>query len=65
MCSQEIEMNPTWKQNKLREYWQARGIILTTYSPLGANGARWGTNDVMDNELLKEIARVHGKFVAQ
>lgn len=58
-------MNPTWQQKKLREYCQSKGIIITAYSPLGAKGSKWGTNDVMDNELLKEIADTHGKSVAQ
>ncbi|KAJ1436948.1 NADP-dependent oxidoreductase domain [Sesbania bispinosa] len=61
----QVEMNPTCQQNKLREYCQAKGITITAYSPLGAKGATWGTNDVMDNELLKEIAEAHGKSVAQ
>ncbi|XP_061371604.1 NAD(P)H-dependent 6'-deoxychalcone synthase-like [Gastrolobium bilobum] len=61
----QVEMNPTWQQKKLREYCQAKGIIITAYSPLGAKGTIWGANDVMDNELLKEIAEAHGKSVAQ
>ena len=62
MCTiKQIGMNPTWQQKKLRDYCQAKGITITAYSPLGAKGARWGTNDVLDNELLKEIADAHGK----
>lgn len=58
-------MNPTWQQKKLKDYCQAKGIFITAYSPLGAKGTVWGTNDVMDNELLKEIANAHGKSFAQ
>jgi len=58
-------MNLTWQQKKLREYCQAKGIIITAYSPLGAPGALWGSNYVVDNELLKEIAEAHGKSFAQ
>lgn len=58
-------MNPTWQQKKLREYCQAKGIFITAYSPLGAAGTPWGSNNVVDNELLKEIAEAHGKSFAQ
>ncbi|KAL7260164.1 hypothetical protein ACSBR1_005935 [Camellia fascicularis] len=37
----------------------------TAYSPLGAKGTRWGTNLVMDCEILREIAEAKGKTVAQ
>ena len=61
----QVEMNPSWQQKNLREFSKAKGIVITTFSPLGAKGANWGTNEVMDNELLKEIAQTHGKTVAQ
>ncbi|XP_020230461.1 NAD(P)H-dependent 6'-deoxychalcone synthase [Cajanus cajan] len=61
----QVEMNPTWHQKKLREYCKNKGIIITAYSPLGAAGTFWGSNDVLENELLKEIAEAHGKSVAQ
>ena len=58
-------MNPVWQQKKLTEFCKANGIIVTAFSPLGAKGSSWGTNDVMDNEALKEIAKARGKTVAQ
>lgn len=54
-----------WQQKKLREVCAANGITVTAYSPLGAKGARWGTNQVMDCEVLKEIAKERGKTIAQ
>nr|POF02714.1 non-functional nadph-dependent codeinone reductase 2 [Quercus suber] len=60
-----VEMNPVWRQKKLTEFCKANGIIVTAFSPLGAKGSGWGTNDVMDNEVLKEIVKTHGKTVAQ
>ncbi|KAL1364741.1 hypothetical protein HN51_012887 [Arachis hypogaea] len=53
------------QQKNLTEYCKAKGIIITAYSPLGAQGTRWGSNDVIDSELLKDVAQVHGKTVAQ
>ncbi|KAI4308450.1 hypothetical protein L6164_031527 [Bauhinia variegata] len=61
----QVELNPSWQQKSLREYCKSKGIIITAYSPLGAKGSSWGTNNVMDNQLLKEVAELHGKSVAQ
>ncbi|QHO09985.1 NAD(P)H-dependent 6'-deoxychalcone synthase [Arachis hypogaea] len=58
-------MNASWQQKNLTEYCKAKSIIVTAYSPLGAKGTSWGNNDVMDSELLKEVAQAHGKTVAQ
>ncbi|KAF8398864.1 hypothetical protein HHK36_014728 [Tetracentron sinense] len=61
----QVEMNPLWQQKKLREFCKEKGIHITAYSPLGAKGAPWGTNQVMECEVLKEIAKARGKTVAQ
>ncbi|KAK3416734.1 hypothetical protein EUGRSUZ_H02496 [Eucalyptus grandis] len=58
-------MNPLWQQKKPREFCKANNVIITAFSPLGARGANWGTNEVMDNESLKEIAKARGKSIAQ
>ncbi|KAK2454394.1 NAD(P)H-dependent 6'-deoxychalcone synthase [Trifolium repens] len=61
----QVEMNPVWQQKKLKEYCEAKGIIITAFSPLGAKGTFWGSNEVMDSEILKEIAEKHDKTIAQ
>ncbi|KAI6694903.1 hypothetical protein NL676_022613 [Syzygium grande] len=61
----QVEMNPLWQQKKLREFCKANNIIITAFSPLGARGTNWGTNEVMENEFLKEIAKARGKSIAQ
>ncbi|KAI9080966.1 hypothetical protein K1719_037127 [Acacia pycnantha] len=61
----QVEMNPVFRQKKLREYCKEKGIVITGYSPLGAPGARRGSNRVVDNEILNDIAKSHGKTVAQ
>ncbi|XVE74957.1 hypothetical protein DITRI_Ditri12bG0060100 [Diplodiscus trichospermus] len=61
----QVEISPLWQQLKLREFCKAKDVILTAYSPLGAKGTRWGTDEVMDNQTLKEIAEAHEKTVAQ
>lgn len=61
----QVEINPLWQQKKLREFCKANGIVLTAYAPLGTRGTIWGSNRVMENEVLKEIATAKGKSVAQ
>ncbi|XP_015869887.3 non-functional NADPH-dependent codeinone reductase 2 [Ziziphus jujuba] len=61
----QVEVNPLWRQTKLREFCKEKGILITAYSPLGAKGTLWGTNWVMECEVLKEIAQNKGKTIAQ
>ncbi|KAL2327022.1 hypothetical protein Fmac_020449 [Flemingia macrophylla] len=61
----QVEMNPAWHQKKLKEFCDEKGIIVTAFSPLGAKGASWGSNAVMDSEILKQIAEAHGRSIAQ
>ncbi|XP_043712728.1 non-functional NADPH-dependent codeinone reductase 2-like isoform X3 [Telopea speciosissima] len=61
----QVEMNPTWQQKKLREFCKNKGIHVAGYSPLGARGTMWGTNQVMESKELEEIAKARGKTIAQ
>ncbi|XP_031248194.1 LOW QUALITY PROTEIN: non-functional NADPH-dependent codeinone reductase 2-like [Pistacia vera] len=61
----QVEMNPVWQQKKLREFCKKKGIHVTAYSPLGAKGTPWGTDRVLDSEVLKEIASSRRKSAAQ
>ncbi|KAI8023799.1 Non-functional NADPH-dependent codeinone reductase 2 [Camellia lanceoleosa] len=61
----QVEMNPLWQQKKLREFCEKNGIHITAYSPLGAKGTIWGSDKVMECEVLKQIAKARGKSVAQ
>ncbi|XP_059433374.1 non-functional NADPH-dependent codeinone reductase 2-like [Corylus avellana] len=61
----QVEMNPLWQQKKLREFCEKKGIHITAYSPLGAKGTPWGSNWVMDSQVLKDIAIAKGKTSAQ
>ncbi|XP_022775565.1 non-functional NADPH-dependent codeinone reductase 2-like [Durio zibethinus] len=61
----QVELNPLWQQKKLREFCKANGILLTAYAPLGAQGTIWGSNRVLECELLNEIAKEKGMAVAQ
>ncbi|XWS22929.1 hypothetical protein CRYUN_Cryun29cG0077900 [Craigia yunnanensis] len=61
----QVEMNPMWQQEKLRKFCKEKGILITAYSPLGAKGTLWGTDRVMECDVLKEIAKAKGKSLAQ
>lgn len=61
----QVEMNPTWQQIKLREYCNKKGIHVTAYSPLGGQDAAISRNRIQQSDVLKEIADARGKTVAQ
>ncbi|KAH9331653.1 hypothetical protein KI387_003761, partial [Taxus chinensis] len=61
----QVEMHPLWQQNKLREFCSKHNIHVSAWSPLGAPNTPWGSNLVMDNPLIHEIAQKHGKTKAQ
>lgn len=60
-------MNPLWNQKILRGFCKEKGIQITAYSPLGANGdvRMGGTMDILDSPTLKEIAQAKQKTTPQ
>ncbi|KAH7546245.1 hypothetical protein FEM48_Zijuj01G0179900 [Ziziphus jujuba var. spinosa] len=50
---------------KLTEFCKANNIMVTAYSPLEANGTTRGSNHVINNQVLKDIAVARGKTIAQ
>jgi diketogulonate reductase-like aldo/keto reductase len=54
----QVELHPLLTQVELREYCKKQGIQIEAWSPL-AQG------QLLDNEVLKEIAAKHGKSTAQ
>ncbi|KAG8366222.1 hypothetical protein BUALT_Bualt17G0054100 [Buddleja alternifolia] len=61
----QVEMNPCWQQKRLINLCRNKGIVVTSFSPLGAVGTAWGSNRVVENEVLKQIAKDKGKSVPQ
>lgn len=61
----QVELNAAWQQEILRKFCKEKGIHVSAWSPLGANGAVWGSLAVMDSPILKDIAITTGKTVAQ
>lgn len=61
----QVEMNPAWQQEKLREFCKGKGIHITAYSPLGGQTNPLSPCPVMDSPVLRDIAEAKGKTVAQ
>lgn len=61
----KVEVNPCWQQKKLIQFCKDRGILVVAYAPLGAFGTFYGTNRIMESQVLKQIAEAKGKTVAQ
>lgn len=61
----QVEMNPSWQQGKLREFCKQKGIHVSAWSPLGGYKLSWGSPTVMENPILREIAEARKKSVAQ
>lgn len=62
---EKVEVNPCWQQKKLIDYCKANGVFVFAYAALGAVGTFYGTNRVMESDVLKQIAKEKGKTVAQ
>lgn len=61
----QVEMHPRWQQKRLRDYCASVGIVVEAWSPLGAPGQKYGTADLLSNNILLQIAEKHGKTTAQ
>ncbi|KAE9600201.1 hypothetical protein Lal_00045756 [Lupinus albus] len=61
----QVEMNISWHQGKLREFCKQKGIHVVAWSPLGAYKVLWGSSAVMENPILQQIAVARNKSVAQ
>lgn len=56
----QIELHPLFQQRELREYANATGIAIESWSPIGGS-----KGSLLDDERLAEIGQSHGKTVAQ
>ncbi|XP_057862450.2 NADPH-dependent aldo-keto reductase, chloroplastic [Cryptomeria japonica] len=61
----QVEMHPQWQQKKLRDYCNKHNIHVSAWAPLRGHNKSWGSNEVMDNPVMQEIAQKHGKTRAQ
>lgn len=64
----QVECHPYFNQEPLRKFCEEKGIFIMAYSPLGAPQRPWATPDeskLLEDPKLMEIAKKHGKTVAQ
>lgn len=66
----QVELHPLLQQNSLLEYCKSEYILVTAYSPLGSGDRAKAMKaedepNMMDIEVLKEIARDRSATVAQ
>jgi aldehyde reductase len=63
----QVECHPYLNQTKLISFCKQRGIVITAYSPLGSPSsiANADSPAPLKDPTLQEIAKKHGKSVAQ
>ncbi|CAI9113271.1 OLC1v1013845C3 [Oldenlandia corymbosa var. corymbosa] len=61
----QVEMNVSWQQRKLLPFCKEKRIHVCGWSPLGAYGVLWGSNAVMESQILKDIATSKSKTISQ
>jgi len=64
----QVECHPYLNQEKLLEFCKGHNIMLTAYAPLGSPGYRRrvpGQPNLLNDSIMKRIAKRHSKTVAQ
>ena len=56
------EIHPYYQENDVIPYIQEKGIVVQGWYPLGGRGH---TAELLDDPVISEIARAHGKSPAQ
>lgn len=56
------EIHPYYQENDVIPYIQEKGIVMEGWYPLGGRGY---TAELLNNEVLNDIAEAHGKTAAQ
>lgn len=61
----QIELHPYLQQTRLLDFCQRLGMVVTAYSPLARPGYEEMSARLVDEKIIRSIARAHGKTPAQ
>ncbi|XP_025194375.1 uncharacterized protein LOC112594002 [Melanaphis sacchari] len=64
----QVECHPYLSQNKLKEFCESNGILLTGYAPLGSAKRSWAGPEedaILDEPIVKQLADKYKKTNAQ
>jgi len=61
----QVESHQYLQQNKLRKFCSEHDIVITAYRPFGGANPKSNDPSILDNPVIMEIAKSHGKTVAQ
>ncbi|XP_026811235.1 uncharacterized protein LOC113552576 [Rhopalosiphum maidis] len=64
----QVECHPYLTQNKLKEFCESNGILLTGYAPLGSAKRSWAGPEedaILDEPIVKQLADKYKKTNAQ
>ena len=61
----QVECHPLLPQKKLRQFCKDNGILITSYRPLGGQKRKPADPNILDHEIVKEVAAKHGTSPSQ
>eukprot|EP00250_Pteridium_aquilinum_P012609 c20830_g1_i1 orf=149-1099(+) len=61
----QVEMHPRWQQKSLRETCKKVNVHVSAWSPLGAPLMMWGSPEILNDPVIKDIAIKRGRTPAQ
>jgi aldehyde reductase len=64
----QVECHPYLTQNKLKEFCESNGVLLTGYAPLGSAKRSWAGPEedaILDEPVVKQLANKYKKTNAQ
>ena len=61
----QVECHPLLPQKKLRRFCQQNDILITSFRPLGGQKRKPDDPNILENDVVQQIAKRHGKLPAQ
>ncbi|KAI5074211.1 hypothetical protein GOP47_0010172 [Adiantum capillus-veneris] len=61
----QVEIHPLWQQKELREFCHMQGVHVSAWSPLGAPGTKYGSDEVLTHPTIAHLAHLKSKSTSQ